>query len=463
MPLSEQIRQRERTVLLRSMQIFDLDEAQNQKLDLWRHVEHLNLDESFIHDMIIFQNKNQKYLAKGEDVFETLQECSVRDYSSFDNFVFSLFAEGEAIVPIQTVKFPDEPELSDLKLYYSDIVRKWESIKKVCDQTSLGEISDPEIRRLVVLYRQEKEQLINMNQDTLVNIFNHHGRDIINEYLASALAYVLDVYTPENFLGVKKIHYWNNNWSLLQDGVERFIVSQALCESLPCSNLKTKLLDCVSCNVAEIRQQLSLNWHNANPFRVLSGSSVVRENQSDLRDLVKKNFLYYKDLIKSDIFDHFLSSYQDRKIEEFLVPNGQEGHIYTIDYGEVFFPELELDLRDSHYIAKKKENFDSFFANISQIAQKEDPEYKKVVSEFIVSMTYISTIFIKELVAKIPGLFFQYYWDQARSCYNPKTIIDYILSFFAVVRKYFDLRVEYSPEENMQRVQNKLRRIPFDI
>ncbi len=456
----KKIQSKEKQALKQVKKVFDLDQSDWQVVDFWQNCKNDRQQSCFVHDIWIYRLGNSVYVAKNEEVFEELDQCASRDYQNFASFVQSLFQYEESCVPVNTFSFLDEPEQKPVTFYRSYFLGKWDIVMSIQDCTKISNVTDAKIRELFVLYCKEKESIIQYQNKQLVNIYNRHGRDVINEVLASVFGFLLNVRVPQNYFGYKKFQYTRAYSEKPSNGLERFVVSKALCERMPCLDLKQAMQNVLDQqhkdkiieednqfsvgtqkmakeDFVDFKNLLQLNWHNANPFQIcFKKSGMNYANTTLLRNFIEKNFVHYKDMIQSHVLDQIFGASKDRKIEEFVLPEGNTGRIFTVDYGEILFPELSMPQDEPHYQFRKKSEWHRIKLFLQNVTM-ENKIYKQAVAETILNLAFISKDFVLQFVHSIPDVFFKYYWDENRFCYFSQTLADYLLSLIAQVRYFF--------------------------
>jgi hypothetical protein len=203
------------------------------------------------------------------------------------------------------------------------------------------------------------------------------------------------------------------------------LVSRAVHDKDPCPYL----IDVLNKKFRELNiiWGLSLYREDSNPLNLKFFKQEEPPDSQDLGALIIANCQNYTDLIRSDFLDQLLGGAKDRKPYDFLLPMGLEGPIYTVDYGEILFPELMFDHSDPHYLEQKKARASKlldYFRQIRGLAP--DNPYRSTIADVITKCRKIDADVINRLVSAIPEQFFQDHLDSGQFCYQPKTMIDFL-------------------------------------
>ncbi|MCP4410666.1 MAG: hypothetical protein GY807_23585 [Gammaproteobacteria bacterium] len=386
---------------------------------------------SHVHELLWLKINDQHFLAKSEDVYLSMSHPHVLDYTDFYSFSISLFELGDYSTPERTFRFPEEPEIKDIIFSENEVLGKIGTIRDMKDQSSISSIQDPLIRKLFVFYLSRKEKLIDINGKPHENVFNHRGRDILNEVIASSLAKFLQIKVPNNFFGIKSMSYRlplaGENSKIVQ-AVSRYVLSELLSKKLDCPSLDGVLGDVERSGYmgSEFSVRSPSCLTNANPLGIRHFSRQSTPEHLKKKKLILGNLPHYPDLVYSDFFDRLLGGWKDRKLQEYLLPKGPYGPIYTVDYGEILFPELEFEKDDPHYRHQRDQHITSFLNYLDGVASLAGGNiYKALIFQPVFLFTMLPRGLFKNLVSNIPSLYFSSHWDDMRYAYNPETLIDF--------------------------------------
>ncbi|MEN8130937.1 MAG: hypothetical protein ABFS45_12240 [Pseudomonadota bacterium] len=386
---------------------------------------------SHVHELLWLKINDQHFLAKGEDVYLSISHPHVLDYTDFHSFSISLFELGDYSTPERTFRFPEEPEIKDIKFSENEVLGKIGTIRGIKDQSSISSIEDPLIRKLFVFYLSRKEKLIDINGKLHENVFNHRGRDILNEIIASSLAKFLQIKVPNNFFGIKSISYGlplAGGASKIYQAGSRYVLSELLTKDLNCPSLDVVLGDVEQsgCVRSEFSFRSPNYLTNANPLGIRHFSRQSTPEHRKKKKLILDHLPHYPDLVYSDFFDRLLGGWKDRKLQEYLLPKGLYGPIYTVDYGEILFPELEFEKDDPHYRHQRDQHITAFLNYLDGVASLSGGNiYKTLIAQPVFLFTMLPRDLFKNLVSNIPSLYFSSHWDDTRYAYNPETLIDF--------------------------------------
>jgi hypothetical protein len=397
---------------------------------------------SHVHELSWLRIGEQHFLAKSEDVLLNINRPNVLDYTDFLGFCTSIFEVGEYFTPERTFRFPEEPEAKEVTFSANEVMGKIGVIRRLYDHTPLSTIEDTLIRQLFILYLSRKERLIELDGKVYDNVFNHRGRDILNEIIASILAKFLQVRIPNNFFATKSISYRTPSTPYGIDnhqGKLRFVLSELLTKDMNCQGLDVALTDARlhTRDASGFSLRFPGSLTNANPLGIRHFSDNSTSHHQARKNLILSQFTQYTDLIYSDFFDRLLGGWRDRKLQEYLLPQGKHGYIYTVDYGEILFPELEFEKDDPHYLCERERHIISFINYLDEVASLSRGDiYKTSIAQPVFLFTALPQNLFKRLISNIPAFFFQSHWDDRRYAYNPETLIDFFEYLKKAVREW---------------------------
>ena len=145
-------------------------------------------------------------------------------------------------------------------------------------------------------------------------------------------------------------------------------------------------------------------------------------------------------MILSDFLDRLLGGARDRKSYDYLLPQGLEGPIFTVDFGEILFPELMFDPFEPHYREQKvarASDFKDYFRQIGELAP--DNLYRKTIADLVLTVRNIDLHIISRLVNAIPETFLLDHFESGQYCYQKATIIDFLENQFKIIMKQTDI------------------------
>ncbi len=404
------------------------------------------LFDSFVHDLYLLRYKGDLFIAKEESVYENINHCSY-DFRSFFHFVHSVFNVGDYSTPYWTYYGTDEDgQKQEIQFVYWQLLEKQHVLKQLSDDIEDKEIDDPVILNLFQIYLQKKRSLIQVDGEIYTDIYNQHGRDVVNEVLASAVGQMLDIKVPINFFGMQNVEFQQPFSRLEQgdviQGVRRFSLTKSICNDFPCLSFFQDLYMEIYKDKAleELRLDLTKVWHRGNPFHFfLDGENKdakISQFRQTLQPWIRSHYPNYLDFIDSDILDRFLGAYDDRKIQEFLLYQGSDGNIFTVDYGEILFPQLGLDSQDIRFITKQHEFVQKFLAYCEEVLNSEDLMYRKHLLLFLEKLNHLPEDFFEGLISRMPKFFFQYHWDNHKLSYRPDTIVSFFQYYMSEIRNH---------------------------
>lgn len=431
--------------------VVDLDEEGVELLEVYPSKYGRPLARPYhIHELLrvrLPESGAPEYVAKAEDVLLKLDYRRPIDYRSFAAFTRSLFEEGEGVTPRRAFAFSEDPEIPAVEYSYSRLFSSFsggdhpggQMIAGIQDDTPPSEIADPELRSLFILYLARKEKsLLRLEDGDYEFVYQRHGRDIINEVLASVLGQLLSVPVPENRFGLKDLNYSADErrrrirlryvLSRLSAPMPVVSLQEALATLRKSKQKRAKAGD----READEYRDPGYRWHEANPCSIAGFESNDADPE---RECVLECFACSADLIRSDVLDRLLGTAQDRKLEEFLLPFGNDGPIHTVDYGEGLFPELEFAPEDRHYCERRERFLDELKQYVRRLHRMApDCIYRNVADETLERFAEIPPDFFSRAALAIPRRFLWYHWDEHRPCYRPDTLADFFERLQSAVR-----------------------------
>jgi len=362
-----------------------------------------------VHEIAYVQFGPNFFFAKAEKACLKLPSSRTQDYASFRTFVDSLFESLEGSSPSRTFSFDDDPEVPVFTVKLADF--QGQDLSQIQDETDPATIDVPAVRAAFILYLGRKESLEG-SEKSFINVFNHHGRDLICEYLASITGRLLGVRIPRVFLATHK-----------QEGQEtRYILSRSLGQRAAQLGAEISRLLARKSDPDLARQvRASQGWPNPFGLRAREGSWP-----REITELLFTDFPYHEDLIRSDVLDILFFCDTDRKLEEFLLPRGQRGPIFTIDYGEAFYPELQFFPDDHHLqgrLAEHKERLRELLFLLKAPAEGLAYAcYAHVARNVLQSFAALKLDFFQRLLAGLPERFFHYEAESPRLSLRGETL-----------------------------------------
>lgn len=422
--------------------IFDLDRSGVELLKTDRSKYGVtNYPKCHVHDVFILNIDGSLFYAKGEDVYLKVSSRYSLNYKNFLEFSLSLFQFDEGSVPARKFCFLDEPDVADVN-FERDVVRQQLSlIKSITDDTQPGSIPDPKIRELFIFYLSRRERLVAKDGAEYDDVFNHHGRDIINEVLASVLGQLLGIPVPRNYFGYKRSQFkraFCNETHYAGPRNRRYVVSKGVGEQHP----SPFLVDVLNKKFRELNivWGLSLYREESNPLNLQFFQHQDTADPQDFGNLVIAQCTHYADLILSDFLDHLLDGAKDRKPYDYLLPSGLKGPIITLDFGEILFPELMFDPIEPHYLEQKAARasvFKEYFRQIGELAP--DNLYRKTIADLVLKVRDMDLSIIRRLVEAIPEAFLLDHRENDQYCYQPATVIDFLVNQFTIIMEQNDI------------------------
>lgn len=378
---------------------------------------------SHVHDISCVLSGPTHYFAKAEKACIKLPSPRTESYDSFGSFVESLFNGMEGRSPSRTFSFEDDPEISPLTLHESDFQDV--DVSAIHDTMDPALISLPAVRAAFILYLGRKESLEGPEK-TYLNVFNHHGRDIICEYLSFATGRLLGVPIPRIFPGLRK----ESNREV------RYVLSRSLGQRPAelSGELSHLLIEKQDPDLArQVRR--SQGWPNPLGIR-------ARENNwpAEIPELLLADFPHHTDLIRSDVLDIILSCDADRKLEEFLLPRGRSGPIYTVDYGEAFYSELQFAPDDGHLLARLAEHKSRLKHLLMSIKERPrspvEERYAGIAHETLTAFAGIKLDFFRQILHGFPQIFFHYESSSPRLALRAETLTFVLMQLGQLCRKH---------------------------
>jgi hypothetical protein len=185
---------------------------------------------------------------------------------------------------------------------------------------------------------------------------------------------------------------------------------------------------------------LSLYREEANPLNLRFFQDRKTVESQSFGDLIIAQCTNHTDLIHSDFLDRLLVGTKDRKPYDFLLPLGLQGPIFTVDFGEILFPELMFDPDEPHYQAQKMlkaSALEEYFRQIRELA----PEnlYRNTINDFVRKVRQIDLHTVSRLVEAIPESFLLDHFQSGQYCYQKATVIDFLENQFTIVMEQNDI------------------------
>ena len=350
-----------------------------------------NYPKCHIHDILILSIDGSLFYAKGEDVYLRISSRYSLSYNSFLEFSLSLFQFDECSVPERKFCFLDEPEVAEVNFERGVVQQQLSAIECITDDTQPGNIQDPKLRELFVFYLSRKEKLVEKDGSVFDDVFNHHGRDVIHEVLASVFGQLLGVPVPRNYFGYKDSRFnvaFSDEKQHAGPDHHRYVLSRAVQDTHP----SPFLVDVLNKKFRElnITWGLSLFREESNPLNLRFFQNREPSDSQDFGNLIIAQCSNYADLILSDFLDQLFGGSKDRKPYDYLLPQGLQGPIFTVDFGEMLFPELMFDPFESHYLAQKELRASAlrdYFRQIGELAP--DNLYRKTIANLVLRVRKI--------------------------------------------------------------------------
>jgi hypothetical protein len=400
-----------------------------------------NYPKCHIHDILILDIDGSLFYAKGEDVYLRTSSRYSLSYNNFLDFSMSLFQFDECSVPERKFCFLDEPDVAEVNFERDIIQRHLSAIECITDETQPASIPDPKVRELFIFYLSRKEKLVEKGGAVYDDVFNHHGRDVIHEVLASVFGQLLEIPVPRNYFGYKNSPFnlaINNETRNAGPDDHRYVLSRAVQDTHP----TPFLVDVLNKKFRElnITWGLSLYREDSNPLNLRFFQDKEIADSQDFGNLIIAQCNNYADLILSDFLDRLFGGAKDRKPYDYLLPQGLQGPIFTVDFGEMLFPELMFDPFEPHYLAQKEVRASAlkdYFRQIGELAP--DNLYRKAISDLVLKVRKIDLHVIGRLVIAIPETFLLDHFESDQYCYQTATIIDFLENQFTIIMEQNDI------------------------
>ncbi len=394
-----------------------------------------NYPKCHIHDILILNIDGSLFYAKGEDVYLRTSSRYSLSYKNFLEFSLSLFQFDECSVPERKFCFLDEPDVAEVNFKREVVQRQLSAIECITDDTQPRNIPDPKIRELFIFYLSKKERLVEKDGAVYDDVFNHHGRDVIHEVLASVIGQLLGVSVPRNYFGYKNSQFkmaFSNETHDAGPDHHRYVLSRAVQDTHP----TPFLVDVLNNKFRElnITWGLSLYREESNPVNLQFFQNRETTDSQDIGNLIIDQCTQSADLILSDFLDRLFGGWKDRKSYDYLLPLGLQGPIFTVDFGEILFPELMFDAFESHYLAQKEARASAlrdYFRQIGELAP--DNLYRKTIADLVLRVRKIDLHVIGRLVIAIPETFLLDHLENGQYCYQTATIIDFLENQFTII------------------------------
>jgi hypothetical protein len=422
--------------------IVDLDRSGVELLKIDRSKYGVtNYPKCHIHDILVLDIDGELFYAKGEDVYLRTSSRHSLSYRNFLEFSLSLFQFDECSVSQRKFCFLDEPDVADVNFERKVVQQHLSAIECITDDTQPGNIPDPKIRELFIFYLSRKERLVEKDGAVYDDVFNHHGRDVIHEVLASVFGQLLGIPVPRNYFGYKNSRFklaFGNETHYAGPDHHRYVLSRAVQDTHP----TPFLVDVLNKKFRElnIAWGLSLYREESNPLNLQFFQNKETADFQDFGNLIIAECVNYAHLILSDFLDRLLGGAKDRKPYDYLLPLGLQGPIFTVDFGEILFPELMFDPFESHYIVQKKARASAlkdYFRQIGALAP--DNLYRKTIRDLVRRVREIDLHVISRLVNAIPEIFLLDHFESGQYCYQKATIMDFLENQFTIIMKQNDI------------------------
>ena len=400
-----------------------------------------NYPKCHVHDILILSIDGSLFYAKGEDVYLRIPSLYSLNYRNFLEFSLSLFQFDECSVPERKFCFFDEPEVAEVNFERGIVQRQLPVIECITDETQPGNIQDPKLRELFIFYLARKEQLVEKDGSVFDDVFNHHGRDVIHEVLGSVFGQLLGVPVPRNYFGYKNTRFnllFSDKTQYPGPGHHRYVLSRAIKDMHP----SPFLVDVLNKKFRElnITWGLSLFREDSNPLNLRFFQNRETSDSQDFGNLIIAQCSNHTDLILSDFLDQLFGAAKDRKPYDYLLPHGLQGSIFTVDFGEMLFPELMFDPFEPHYLAQKKARASAlrdYFRQVAELAP--DSLYRKTIFNLLQKVRKIDLHVINGIVLAIPEIFLLDHFENGQYCYQPATIIDFLENQFTIIKEQSDI------------------------
>ncbi|MCB1763441.1 MAG: hypothetical protein KDI27_09925 [Gammaproteobacteria bacterium] len=422
--------------------VIDLDGPEVELLKI-NHSKYgvTNYSKCHVHDVLLLRIDGTLFYAKGEDVYLRVSSRYSLSYNSFLDFSLSLFQLDDCFLPERKFVFFDEPEIAEVSFERAVVQQHYAEMESINDETPPATIQNPKIRELFIFYLSRKERLMAKDGAIYDDVFNHHGRDVIHEVLASVLGQLLGVPVPTNHFGYKTSQFkpaFGCSELLVDQEHHRYVLSQAIHEKHP-SPFMVDLLN-KQFRESNVLWGLSLYREESNPLNLQFFRNPRGADSQSLGALIMAACPNHTDLIRSDFLDQLLGGAKDRKSFDYLMPLGLEGPIYTLDFGEILFPELMFVVNEPHYLRQKKvreKALKNYLKCIVGLAP--DCPYRRTVRDLVARIKQMDADIIARLVKAIPERFLLDHFASGRYCYQTATMVDFLQNQFTTVAQQNDL------------------------
>jgi len=400
-----------------------------------------NYPKCHVHDILILSIDGNLFYAKGEDVYLRISSRYSLTYRNFLEFSLSLFQFDDCSVPERKFCFLDEPDVAEVNFEREVVQRQLSAIECMIDDTPPGNIQDPKLRELFIFYLSRKERLVERDGAVYDDVFNHHGRDVIHEVLASVVGQLLGIPVPRNYFGYKSSNFqlaFGNETHPGGPDHHRYVLSRAVQDTHP----TPFLVDVLNKKFKELNiiWGLSLYREESNPLNLQFFQNKPSADSQDFGSLIIAQCSNCADLILSDFLDRLFGGWKDRKPYDYLLPQGLQGPIFTVDFGEILFPELMFDPFEPHYLAQREARASALKDYFRQIgALSPDNLYRKTIADLVLRVRKIDLHVISRLVSAIPEIFLLDHFQTGQYCYQTATIIDFLENQFTIIMEQNDI------------------------
>jgi len=422
--------------------IFDLDRPEIELLKIDRSKYGVtNYPKCHVHDILILSIDGKLFYAKGEDVYLRVTSRYSLDYNNFLEFSLSLFQFDDCSLHERNFCFFDDPDIATVNFKRTLIQQQLSAIESITDETQPGNILDPKIRELFIFYLSRKERLVSKDGEVYDDVFNHHGRDVIHEVLASVLGQLLGIPVPCNYFGYKTSQFksvFAKEMPYSGPNHHRYVLSRAIHSKHPCPFL----VDVLNKKFRELNilWGLSLYRDESNPLNLRFFQKRETSDSQDFGNLIIAQCTHYADLIRSDFLDQVLGGTKDRKPYDYLLPMGLRGPIFTVDFGEILFPELMFHSSEPHYVEEKQvraSDLKDYFNQIRSLPP--DNLYRKTVADLVFKVKKIGLDFVGCFVDAIPEEFLLDHLEDGQYCYQTATMTDFLENQFKIIAEQKDI------------------------
>lgn len=416
--------------------VFDLDnpEIELLKTDVSKYGV-TNYPKCHVHEILILSIDGKLFYAKGEDVYLRISSRYALNYKNFLEFALSLFQFDDCSIPERSFCFLDEPDIAAVNFKRTLVQEQISIIESITDETQPSTISNPKIRELFVFYLSRKERLVTKEGKIYDEVFSHHGRDVIHEVLASAVGQFLGIPVPCNYFGYKTSQFnlaFTKDTDYTSPNYHRYVLSSAIYDQHPCPSLVDVLNK--KFRKLNIIWGLSLYRDKSNPLNLHFFQKRNSSDSEDFGNLIIDQCANYADLIRSDFFDQVLGGARDRKAYDYLLPMGLSGPIFTVDFGEILFPELVFNPSDQHYLQQKEAQasaLSDYFEKVRDLPK--DNPYRRTIAELVYKMRKFDLDFIGRFIHAIPEKFLLDHFGSDGDCYITSTMIDFLENQFSLI------------------------------